>query len=79
MSRLVLIGSGKDRVGLVKDITGVIFEEDGGILDSKMSRVGGNFTMLFLIEIPSNNVKDFRDLVTERQEALGLTLYCEEA
>ena len=49
---LVMTLTGPDRVGLVDHITQLILEFDGNIEESRMARLGGEFSMLMLVTAP---------------------------
>ena len=52
-SEIVLTLTGSDRVGIVEEVTGVLLGVDGNIETSRMARLGGEFTMLVLVSLPS--------------------------
>ena len=52
-SALVMTVIGPDRPGLVETIAAVVAEQGGNWLESRMSRLGGQFAGLLRIEVPS--------------------------
>lgn len=72
--KLILTGTGVDRIGLVKDITGIIFDEDGNIADSRMTKLESNFSLMVLIDIPEKNYQSFQDKVKKSREDFGIHL-----
>lgn len=48
---LVLTLIGQDNIGIVEHVTNIILKYNGNITESKMARMGGEFTMLMQISI----------------------------
>lgn len=71
---LVISALGKDRPGIVDQLSKVIFELDCSIADSRMTVLGGEFAILLLIEGPWNKLARLEDQVDELQGRLGLTI-----
>lgn len=59
-------------------MTGVILEEDGNILDSKMSKLSGNFAMMLLVDLPGSKISNLKEKLTRCQDYLALTINCNE-
>ena len=72
--KLLLTGAGKDRVGIVKDITGLIFDEEGNIADSRMSKLRQNFALMILVELPEENIGSFKQKIKASRETYGIHL-----
>lgn len=53
---LVLTAIGKDKTGLVSELTGLVSECSCNILDSKMARFGSEFTMIMLLSGDSSSL-----------------------
>ena len=53
---LVVTLIGQDNVGMVENITDIILKYNGNVLESKMARLGGEFTMLLQINIENDNL-----------------------
>jgi glycine cleavage system regulatory protein len=77
--KFVVIGAGKDRIGIVKDIAGIIFNEDGNIADSRMNKLEQNFALMILVEIPERNCQSFQNKIRSSREILGIHLEVNEA
>lgn len=73
-----MTGTGRDRIGIVKDMTGLILEEEGNILDSKMSKLSGNFAMMLLVDLPDSKIPDLKEKLKRCQDYLALTINCNE-
>lgn len=50
--RFVLTLSGSDKIGIVEHVTELILECGGDVQASRMARLGGEFSMMFLVSIP---------------------------
>jgi glycine cleavage system transcriptional repressor len=51
-ANIVLSMTGKDRVGLVNEVTERLLELGGNVETSRMARLGGEFAMLMLVSLP---------------------------
>jgi glycine cleavage system transcriptional repressor len=65
---IVLTLTGRDKVGIVESVTGVIAKRDGNVESSRMARLGGEFAMLMLIALPD---KEFENLDHDFQQLRG--------
>ena len=63
---IVLTLTGRDKIGLVDNVTSVIVKRDGNVEASRMTRLGGEFAMLMLVTVSdkeySNLDQDFQQL-----------------
>lgn len=69
MNRFVISVLAPDRVGLLRDITGVVFRSQGNIDQIRQSIVGGFFNLVFLSNHPDGIVGD--TLAGELRQILG--------
>jgi glycine cleavage system transcriptional repressor len=53
-TRFVLTLSGPDRIGIVDELTGRLLERGGNVEMSRMARLGGEFAVLMLVEMPED-------------------------
>jgi glycine cleavage system transcriptional repressor len=53
---LVLTLTGPDRIGIVEDVTGLLVARGGNVEISRMARLGGEFAILMLVSVPSEQV-----------------------
>jgi glycine cleavage system transcriptional repressor len=53
---IVLSMIGKDRIGIVDDITQLVLNRGGNIETSRMARLGGEFAILMLVSLPAADV-----------------------
>jgi glycine cleavage system transcriptional repressor len=73
-NHLVISALGKDRPGIVNQLSKAIYELDCNISDSRMTVLGGEFAILLMIEGPWNRLAMLEDQVPELQEKLDLTI-----
>jgi glycine cleavage system transcriptional repressor len=64
---IVLTLTGKDRVGIVEEITELLLKLGGNVETSQMARLGGEFAILMLVSLPADQ------LAKLEQDALLLT------
>jgi len=70
---LVMTVIAPDRPGLVESISGVIGEHEGNWLESRMSRLGGQFAGILRVELPAAKESGFIAAL-QALEAHGVTL-----
>lgn len=63
---------GEDRVGIIYKITSVFWETNVNVLDVNQTLLGGNFTMMMLVDLEKAKV-DFKE-IKERLEHVGREL-----
>jgi glycine cleavage system transcriptional repressor len=56
--RFVLTLTGSDRIGIVEHVTELILECGGDVQASRMARLGGEFSMMFLVSIPDDEAEN---------------------
>ena len=74
ISHLVISALGKDRPGIVNQLSKAIYELQCNISDSRMTVLGGEFAILLMIDGPWNQLAKLEDQVPELQEKLDLTI-----
>jgi glycine cleavage system regulatory protein len=70
---LVMTVIGPDRPGLVESVAGLVAEHGGNWLESRMSRLGGQFAGILRVEVPSEREVSLVASLKELQER-GLTI-----
>ncbi len=53
---IVLTLSGPDRIGIVETVTGMLLDHGGNVETSRMARLGGEFAILMLVSLPSEQL-----------------------
>ena len=57
----VLTLSGRDRIGFVDEVTGLLLERGGNVETSRMARLGGEFAILMLVALPADQFPSLAD------------------
>ena len=70
---LVMTVIGQDRPGLVESVAALVAEHGGNWLESRMSRLGGQFAGILRVEVPSENEPPLVEAL-KRLESRGLTV-----
>ena len=73
LTTLVMTIIGPDRTGLVESVARAIAEHGGNWLESRMSRLGGEFAGILRIELPADKRQPLLDALQKLQGA-GLTV-----
>jgi glycine cleavage system transcriptional repressor len=74
---LVISALGKDRAGIVDEVTRAILDDGCNIVDSRMTVLGGEFAMMLMIEGNWNTLAKLETALPDLQKRLGLTVICE--
>ena len=75
-TNLLLTYVGEDRPGIVQELSALVSSHGGNWLESKMSRMGGRFAGIALVEISTPHVEGLRSEITQIP---GLSVYLEES
>ncbi len=73
-NQLVLSALGKDRPGIVDELSQAVFQLDCNISDSRMTVLGGEFAILLMVEGPWNQLARLESQLPELEKKLGLTI-----
>lgn len=76
-SYLVLSALGKDKPGIVDQLSKAIFDLGCNITDTRMTVLGGEFALLQMIEGQWNQLAKLEDSIEELSQRLGLTIISE--
>lgn len=68
---------GKDRPGIVERVTVALFEGGCNLGEASMTRLGGNFTVMLMVQ-HDGNVVSLETLVAPVSQALGLKLHVDK-
>ena len=72
---LVMTMIGQDRPGLVESVAGLVTEHGGNWLESRMSRLGGQFAGILRVEVPAEKVDPvIAALRTLERKGLSITV-----
>lgn len=74
-TNIVVTFTGKDRVGLVDQVTQMLLDRDGNIEASRMAHLGGEFAMLMLVTLPAEQFANLeRDAAQWDKQGYKVTL-----
>ena len=73
-SYLVLSALGKDRPGILDELSKTILEHDGNLADSRMTVLGGEFAILLLVEGNWNTLAKLEDAIPALAQKTNLTI-----
>ncbi len=71
---LVISALGKDRPGIVDQLSKTVFEIGCNIADSRMTVLGGEFAILLMVEGQWNQLQKLEDSVSELERRLALRI-----
>jgi glycine cleavage system transcriptional repressor len=76
---MVLTGVGRDRVGIVAELTDRLYKLGCNMLDSSMTLLRGEFALILMVELPENlSPQALDDSLREVQQGMGLMLHMRE-
>ena len=73
---LLLTFVGVDRPGIVQELSALVSAHEGNWFESKMSRMGGRFAGIALVELPASLIERFKAEISQVRE---LSVYLEES
>lgn len=74
-NNIVLTLTGKDKIGLVDQVTSLVVKRNGNVESSRMAHLGGEFAMLMLIKVPTADVSELdHDFQPMRSDGYQITL-----
>lgn len=76
---LVLLAAGKDRPGIVDQVSGVVYRVGCNLEDSRMSVLGGEFALIILVTGADAQLATVEAEMGKIGEDLGLTVQCKRA
>ena len=68
---------GKDRPGIVAEVSQTLFEAGGNLGEASMVRLGGNFTVMLMLQIETEK-EEINDLLQPLGKRLGLFFHIDE-
>lgn len=72
----ILFAIGKDRPGIVSDVSTLLFQHDANIEDSRMAVLGGRFSIMTLFSASAQQLEEIKaDIARLRQVGLEAFLY----
>lgn len=75
MTHVAVTAVGPDRPGIVAAVTGVLLRHGGNLEDTAMTRLGGHFAMVLVVEVPGDeDAGALESALAEETSPLGLTV-----
>jgi glycine cleavage system transcriptional repressor len=72
---VVLTGVGRDRVGIVAELTDALFEQGCNLLDSSMTLLRGEFAIILMVSLPeSTSIENLVERLKPVQQKVGFNL-----
>lgn len=76
---VVLTGVGRDRVGIVAELTQVLYELGCNLLDSSMTLLRGEFALILMVELnEGTSIEELEKGLTALEKQLGMTIHVRE-
>lgn len=63
--QLVLTASGRDRPGILEEVTRLVVKHDGNVESGRFQRLGGDFAMLMFVTAPEEEIDALRNTLEE--------------
>lgn len=63
--QLVLTASGRDRSGVLEELTKLIVRHEGNVESSRFQRLGGDFALLMFVTAPEQEIEKLREVLSE--------------
>ncbi|MBX9692752.1 MAG: ACT domain-containing protein [Cyanobacteria bacterium] len=78
-TNVVITGAGRDRVGIVADLSEALYESGCNLLDSSMTLLRNEFAVIMMAQIPDGqSPEDLRAKLSSLEHKLGLHLILRE-
>ncbi|MDZ4837235.1 MAG: ACT domain-containing protein [Candidatus Melainabacteria bacterium] len=78
-TNIVLTGVGRDRVGIVAELSQVLFEFGCNLLDSSMTLLRGEFAVILMAQLPeTHTLIQLRERLNQAEAALGMQVFVRE-
>ena len=71
---LVISAIGNDRPGIVNNVSQIIVERKGNITSSRMMAMGGEFSLMLMVEGDSDIIEKIQSALPGMESSLGLTI-----
>jgi glycine cleavage system transcriptional repressor len=78
LNYLVISALGRDRPGIVNELSSLIHEQDCNIVDSRMTVLGGEFAIILMVSGSWNQVAKVEQALPAMEKKLGLTLIAKQ-
>ena len=75
--KLLITLTGRDRIGLVDEVTKIVLDYGGNVEASRMAHLGGEFAMLMLVGLPGNQCAPLEENLARLKEEGFQVVTCE--
>lgn len=62
-SDLIINAVGKDRLGIVSDITGMVINAGGNVGDSQAAKLGPHFSLMMMVSVPTEQLVNLQSML----------------
>jgi predicted amino acid-binding ACT domain protein len=66
--QLIINAVGSDRLGIMSDMTKFVTDAGGNVGDSQAAKLGSNFSLMMLVEVPEDNVKSLMEKLSSMKD-----------
>ena len=78
-TNIVLTGVGRDRVGIVAELSQVLFEYGCNLLDSSMTLLRGEFAVILMVQMPeTHSIDELKSRLNRSESMLGMNIFLRE-
>lgn len=67
-THLVVNAVGIDRTGIVSEVTKNVVAAGGNVGESQAAKLGRHFSLMMILQVPSNNLEDFKDSMKKMKD-----------
>ena len=73
--RAIITVIGKDKEGIIANVSGVLFENGINILDISQTIMQDMFTMIMLVDMKDKNVNDISEAMNKIEKEMNLSIH----
>ena len=73
--KAVITVVGKDKTGIIAQVSNVLYQNDINILDISQTIMQDLFTMIMLVDMSSNSVKEISAKLDEVADKIGVSIH----
>lgn len=78
-TNIVMTGVGRDRVGIVAELSNVLYEFGCNLLDSSMTLLRGEFAVILMAQLPeTHTLEQLKERLHQVENSLGLNVFVRE-
>ena len=78
MKKAIVVVYGKDRMGIIYNVTKILYENNINVLDVKQTTVDGNFNMMAIVDVTkAKNLSKIKELLSKYGKKSSLDINCQ--